>query len=438
MTSQKQNTIEEALLGLIIVHPAIFSVVRSYHIVSDCFLEKNNQAVFKVLTELDSIQKEINEVIVVERLKETASGLFTEYSPSEYISSLIKAPGVYGAPDSTAKVFAESLNNIYQERKFKKILADNLEIKGKKKDIQSLVENTQSALFDIQKKLSDNQANKRHNCRDILKTIFTEVEQASNKDKQPFISTGFTSLDNMLSGGLIPGEYYVLGGRPSTGKTSLAINIGYRVSMAGKKVMILSLESSVNSIFRDRIIPAVTRIESRKLRSGNLDSEEWDSLSEHVSSLSALDNLVCYDESISISQVEMLVTREAMEYGVDLLLVDYIQKIIPDKTARSFNRNDDIGNISTRVHSLAKKYNFALLALSQLNRDCEKLKRPPNKADLRDSGNLEQDADVIMLLHASDEDEKNGNVRVIFDKNRNGSTGESYLRFNRKYTSFND
>ncbi|WP_028238686.1 replicative DNA helicase [Stutzerimonas azotifigens] len=269
---------------------------------------------------------------------------------------------------------------------------------------------------------------------DRIDTLFNTNEGLTG------ISTGFTDLDGMTSG-LQPADLVIVAGRPSMGKTTFAMNlVENAVLRTDKVVLVFSLEMPSDSIVM-RMLSSLGRIDQTKVRSGKLDDDDWPRLTSAVNLLN--ERKLFIDDTAGISPTEMRARarRLAREHGdIALIMVDYLQLMrIPGSSGD--NRTNEISEISRSLKALAKEFNCPVVALSQLNRSLEQRpnKRPVN-SDLRESGAIEQDADIIMFVYRDEvyhpETEYKGVAEIIIGKQRNGPIGTCRLAFLGKFTRF--
>ena len=254
------------------------------------------------------------------------------------------------------------------------------------------------------------------------------------------LSTGFTELDNMTSG-LQPADLIIVAGRPSMGKTTFAMNLVENAVMrSDKAVLVFSLEMPGESLIM-RMLSSLGRIDQTKVRSGRLDDEDWPRLTSAVNMLN--DRKLFIDDTAGLSPMEMRTRarRIVREHGdLGLIMIDYLQ-LMRIGGAASENRTNEISEISRSLKALAKEFNVPVVALSQLNRSLEQRpnKRPIN-SDLRESGAIEQDADVIMFVYRDEvyhpDTQDKGVAELIIGKQRNGPIGTTRMAFLGKYTRF--
>jgi replicative DNA helicase len=279
--------------------------------------------------------------------------------------------------------------------------------------------------------------------KDILKSTFKNIEYLyEKKELITGVPTGFTDLDNMTSG-FQSSDLIIIAGRPSMGKTAFCLNIAqYAASEANTPTAIFSLEMSKEQLAL-RMLCSEARVDNHKLRSGFVAESEWGKLSLAAGKLS--DSKIYIDDSPGISVLEMRAKARRLkaEYGLGMVVVDYLQLMGGIKN-RSESREQEISEISRSLKALAKELNIPVVALSQLNRRVEdRVDKRPHMADLRESGAIEQDADVILFIfrdevYHPDSEEAKGKAEIIIGKQRNGPTGEVRLTFINEYTRFYD
>jgi replicative DNA helicase len=265
-------------------------------------------------------------------------------------------------------------------------------------------------------------------------------EKQKNKSLVTGVPSGFTHLDNLTSG-LQNSDLIILAGRPSMGKTALALNIARNAAVdAGVPVAIFSLEMSKEQLSL-RLLCSEARIDSSRLRSGFFSMEDWDRLTDAAGVLSAAPIFIDDSPSLSAMEVRAKARRLKMDKNIGLIVIDYLQ--LMQGRASAERRDLEISEISRSLKALAKEINLPVVALSQLNRMLEqRTDKRPRLSDLRESGALEQDADVVAFIYRDEvynKEETNphkGTAEVILAKQRNGPTGEVLLTFLSAYTRF--
>ena len=276
----------------------------------------------------------------------------------------------------------------------------------------------------------------------LLAGVVDRIETLYNRDDPSDVTgvpTGFTDLDRMTSG-MQPGDLVVVAGRPSMGKTSLALNIGEHVALAaGLPVVVFSMEMGASQLAL-RLIGSVGRLDQHKLRTGRLAADDWEKLTAALGRLNEAPILIDETPALNAIEVRSRARRLMRTYGkLGLVIVDYLQ--LMQATASGENRATEISEISRSMKSLAKELKVPVMALSQLNRSLE---QRPNKrpvmSDLRESGAIEQDADVILFIYRDEvynpETQDKGVAEIIIGKQRNGPIGTVRLTFLGEYTRF--
>jgi replicative DNA helicase len=280
--------------------------------------------------------------------------------------------------------------------------------------------------------------------KDIVKSSFGTIDVLFDRGKSVTgVETGFVDLDNLTSG-LQPGELIILAARPSLGKTALALNIAAHAAIHGSSVGIFSLEMSKESLLI-RLLCAEARIDSHKLRTGFSSRDDWGRMTQALGRLAEAPLYIDDAPALSIMQIRARARRMKAEKGLSMMVVDYLQLITG--AGRFENRTQEVSYISRSLKSIAKELHVPVLALSQLSRAPEE--RPghrPQLSDLRESGSIEQDADVVLFIFRqdvykrADEDEEggepSGKTELIIGKQRNGPTGNVPVVFIKRYARF--
>jgi replicative DNA helicase len=309
-------------------------------------------------------------------------------------------------------------------------------------DLDQVVGDAEKLIFDVtNKRVSSNFAD----ITDLLKVSFKNLEElAERKEHITGVHTGFTDLDKLLAG-LHPGDLCILAARPSVGKTALALNMGINAARHGASVAIFSLEMGADQLVQ-RVLCAEALINLQDVRTGHVKDADWYAIHTAMGKLAQLDFWVDDTPSISILEVRAKARRQLRDKQKGFIIVDYLQLMQP-QGRRSENRQTEIAEISRGLKILAKELKVPILALSQLSRAVEqRAGKRPQLSDLRESGAIEQDADVVMFIDrntdpfADDQDGRpqKGVAELIVAKHRNGPTGQIQLVFNDRYTKFNN
>ncbi len=303
-------------------------------------------------------------------------------------------------------------------------------------DVNSIIEEAEKSIFDITQGRIDKGFAP---LKDVLLESFSKMEEmAAREGELTGLTTGFIDIDNKLSG-LQKSDLILLAARPSMGKTALGINIATNAALkAGASVAVFSLEMSKEQLVQ-RIISSVSHVNLQKIISGNLNEDEWLQIIDSMGPLSQAKIYIDDTAGISLTEMKAKSRRLKIERGLDLVLIDYLQLMQID--GRAENRQQEISAISRGLKALAKELDCPVIALSQLSRAPElRSDHRPVLSDLRESGAIEQDADVVMFLYRDeyynkDTDKKNIG-EVIIAKHRNGPTGTVELVWLQEFTKF--
>jgi replicative DNA helicase len=278
----------------------------------------------------------------------------------------------------------------------------------------------------------------------IVSDVFRQIEELSNKKAAVTgLETGFVDLDRMTAG-LHPGDLIIVAARPSLGKTSLCLNIAEFAAIKNKKsVGIFSLEMSKEQLVK-RLLCSESRIDAHRVNTGYLNKDDWNRLSRASGDLSETRIFIDDTASITIAELRTKARRLSLEHGLDLIIVDYLQ-LMSGSAQRYENRTQEISQISRGLKGVAKELGVPLIAVSQLSRAVESRTgehRRPQLSDLRESGSIEQDADVVMFIYREDmsnpTEENMGKAELIIGKQRNGPTGSIELAFLKQFTRFDN
>jgi replicative DNA helicase len=277
----------------------------------------------------------------------------------------------------------------------------------------------------------------------LVSNVFKQIEEVSNrKAKVTGLETGFTELDNMTAG-LHPADLIIVAARPGLGKTSLCLNIAQHVGIKKRQsVAIFSLEMSKEQLVK-RLLCAEAEIDAHRVNTGYLNKEDWSRLSRASGALAETRMFIDDSATISAGEMRSKARRLAMEHGLDLIIVDYLQ-LMSGSTQRYENRTQEISQISRGLKGLAKELNVPVIAVSQLSRAVEARRgdHRPQLSDLRESGSIEQDADLVLFIFREDAlnptPDNAGVAELIIGKQRNGPTGSLKLAFLKQFTKFAD
>jgi replicative DNA helicase len=379
---------EKGLLGSMIIDPQCIGPVCMLIAKPQTFYREEHQVVFRTILELYETNAPIDGMIVFSTLK--TKGLVDSIGGMPYFEELVNS-----VPSSA---HAEYYAGIVREKAMLRGLivacTDTLrDAYDSGEPAATVLDRGEKRIFDIaQQKLSQQAAN----LTDVLHETFEMLDRQTGEHYSG-VPTGFIELDNLTSG-LQRGEMIVVAARPSVGKTAWAMNVVEHVGIDLKKpVAVFSLEMSKQQLAQ-RMLCSRSGVDSHKLRRGMLSRQDKDKLSYAVGDLSQGSIFIDDTPGLSIMDLRTKCRRLKLQYGIELVVIDYLQ-LMESPGARQENRQQEISTISRGVKALARELNVPVICLSQLNRASESEQRLPRTSDLRESGAIEQDADVVMLLH---------------------------------------
>ncbi len=311
-------------------------------------------------------------------------------------------------------------------------------------DLDAVVEESEKLLFNVTNKRVSTNFKKADTL--VVETFNELQELARNKDRFTGVLTGFKDVDEIF-GGFNPGDLIILAARPAVGKTSFALNIASRAAQLGTSIAFFSLEMSATQLIQ-RIMSTEAKIESKKMRTGGMNAQDWTRLVGVSNTLSKLDIWIDDTPSASILEVRAKARRQLrhVEPGHGMIIVDYLQLMQP-QNARTESRQVEVAEISRGLKILAKEMGMPVIALSQLSRAVESRQgKRPMLSDLRESGSIEQDADIVMFIDRSTSEKEAeeqdrpplGTADIIVAKHRNGGTGVAHLAFQPDFTRFDN
>lgn len=306
-------------------------------------------------------------------------------------------------------------------------------------DISEAIDRAEAELFAVSERRA---ANGFTQIGTLVGAAYDQLDRMhQNRGQLMGLRTGYTAIDTITQG-LQNSDFIVLAARPSVGKTSLALNIAENVSLReGKSVGVFSLEMSKEQLVL-RLLSSVTKINSFNLRSGQVSGIDFDKIANALGVLSDAKMFIDDTVNISVMEIRTKARRLKMEQGLDLLIVDYLQLMQPGQQSRDGNRVQEVSDISRGLKALARELGIPIIALSQLSRQTEaREKGEPRLSDLRESGAIEQDADVVIFLYRDAERSDDAGVTgetINFNvaKHRNGPTGSGQLWFRKEETRF--
>jgi replicative DNA helicase len=423
---------EKALLGSVMIRSEVM------HEVSDLISEKTfysnqHKSVWSVLSELHVKGAPIDLLSISARLKE--KGLLDEVGGMAYLTELINV-----VPSSTNAVhYAEIVEKKHTMRELLRA-AEHITGLGydEEADLHEVLEKAEKALYAVTNKTG---SSKFVALKDTLAEAWERLDHLhKTRDELRGVPTGFVEIDNKLAG-FQKSDLIILAARPSMGKTSLALDIARKAAVNHKvPVAIFSLEMSSQQLV-DRMLAAESQVDSWKIRTGHNLSVEGDfkAIGDAISRLSSAPIFIDDQPGNNILKMRAVARRLKNEKGLGLIVVDYLQLMVPTQTKNNDNMVMQVTEISRSLKNLARELDVPVLALSQLSRAVEQRGGKPRLSDLRDSGSIEQDADVVMFIHREANQEgggRNEEAEILIEKHRNGPTGVAKLYFDAKKTTF--
>ncbi len=397
------------------------------------FYREDNQNIYQAMMNLNNKTEPIDVITVKDEL--SAMGMLDKVGGLTYLGQLPDKVPTTANVEKYVKIVAEkaTLRNLIKA-------ADEIIDLGydPTEEIDDIVENAEKKIIGIMQ--GKNQKG-YDPIKDVLIRNINDLEELYNrKEKITGVPTGFTELD-LKTAGLHKSALIILAARPGMGKTSFALNIATNAAMKSNvPVAIFSLEMAKEELV-NRILCSEAMVDSNKVKTGKLDEEDWERVAENVGLLSQAE-IYINDTANTITEIRSRSRKLKAEKDIGLIVVDYIQLISGSNNRRNGNREQEIAEISRSLKLLAKELNVPVIALSQLSRGVEKRDdKRPLLSDIRESGSIEQDADIVMFLYRDEyynkeQSQEPGVVEVIVAKHRAGSTGKIKLGWIGTYTKF--
>ena len=422
---------EQAVLGSIMLRKDAMHEVEDV-LIPDSFYVEKHKIIFNSMLELAQKNEPIDMLSLSTKLLEKK--VLEQVGGNKYLAEIVNV-----VPSSTnVKHYADIVQKKYVLRSLIEAADYVSELAFEEGDdhMDDILDMAEKKIFQV---VSSPKNQKFVNLKDALPEAYERLEKLhENKGMLRGLPTGFHDLDKLLSG-LQPQDLIILAARPSMGKTTLALDMA-RMSAVNhnKSVLIFSLEMSSQQLV-DRMLSAQSRVNAWNLRTGNLSSDkDFSHLRDSLDKLSKAKIYIDDQAGNSIVRMKALARRLKAEKGLDFVVVDYLQLMTTSKSYDSMV--NQVTEISRSLKSLAKEIDVPVLALCQLNRSVETRGGKPRLSDLRDSGSIEQDADVVMFLHSEDrgkdEADKTSITEVLIEKHRNGPIGKVELYFDLKTTTF--
>ena len=431
--------LERAVVGALMIDKDAFSIVSEI-IRAESFYDPRHQKIYKAIQTLNMDERPVDFMTVIEELKR--DGTLEEVGGPTYIVELSSQVASSAHIEYHARVLAQkhlarqliSFASVIETKAFDETV-----------DVDDLMQEAESSLFELSQK------NMRQEYTQIDPVLSQAVEilqkAAANTSGLTGIPTGFTRLDD-ITAGWQASDLVIIAGRPAMGKTSFALSLAKNIAVDYKyPIGFFSLEMN-NVQLVNRLMSNVCEISGKKILNGQLDEEEWKRLDRNIRKLQGAPIYIDDTPGMSIFELRSKARRLVREKGVKVIMIDYLQ-LMNANGAKFGSRQEEVSTISRSLKGLAKELNIPILALSQLNRSVENRDsndgKRPQLSDLRESGAIEQDADMVLFVHRPEyyhilQDEKGNDLRgmaqIIIAKHRKGATGDVLLNFRGEFTRF--
>ena len=424
---------EQAVIGAIFLEPEAFSTA-SERLISTDFYRANHQAIFATMSLLSERGEPIDVVTVTTNLANTEQ--LEQVGGVTYLTDLASSVPTAANIDYYSKIVEEKA----LLRRLIKSATDIVTNTFAKEDaVEEVLDEAEKTILEVS---SRKNVGAFKPIKDVLIDVYDNIEQLHNSDSDVTgIASGYRDLDRMTSG-FQKNDLIIIAARPSVGKTAFALNIAQNVAInSDENVAIFSLEMGADQLVQ-RMLCAEGNIDSQRLRTGKLENEDWEKLTMAMGSLSHAGVYIDDSPGIRVSDIRSKCRRLKQEHGLGMIIIDYLQLISGSESSQD-NRQQEVSEISRSLKGLARELEVPLIALSQLSRGVEQRQdKRPIMSDLRESGSIEQDADIVGFLYRDDyydeESEQQNIIEIILSKQRNGPTGTIELAFVKEYNKFVD
>jgi replicative DNA helicase len=421
---------ETSVLGAVLLENEALNRVLEI-LKEDDFYRNAHRRIFSAILHLYEHSEPVDLITLSEVLK--TRGELDDVGGVEYLNSLVNGVPTAANISYYAKIIKEKALLRKLINRTTEIVSQSYSISG---DVDEFIDQAERTIFEISE---DRVRPSFYPIKDLIKSSFKTIERLYEKRQLiTGVPTGFQRLDELTSG-LQPSDLIIIAGRPSMGKTALALNIAQNASVqAAIPAAIFSLEMSKEQLAL-RMLCSEAKVDAHRLRGGFLSESDWPKLTRAAGSLSEAPLFIDDTPGLSALEMRAKTRRLKIEHNLGLVIVDYLQ--LMRGRARADSREQEISDISRSLKALAKELSIPVIALSQLNRRVEERgDKRPQLSDLRESGAIEQDADVILFLYREEvynkSEENRGKAELIIGKQRNGPTDKVDLAFLDKYTRF--
>jgi replicative DNA helicase len=422
---------EQAVLGAIFLEPSSLTVASEVLIPED-FYRAAHQKIFNAMLKLNDEGKVVDLVTVTEEL--AAAKLIEDTGGVSYLSELASSVPTAANIEYYARIVEEKSLLRRLIRTATEIASDGY---SREDEVEALLSEAEKNILAVAQRKN---AGSFHNIKDVLVRTYDNIEEMHNRVGDiTGISTGFAELDRMTAG-FQRNDLIIVGARPSVGKTAFALNIAANVATkTNENVAIFSLEMGAEQLVM-RMLCSEGNIDAQRLRTGSLTDDDWGKLTMAMGSLSNSGIFIDDTPGVRISDIRSKCRRLKQEHGLGMILIDYLQLILGSGRSGE-NLQQEVSEISRSLKQLARELQIPVIALSQLSRGVEQRQdKRPMMSDIRESGSIEQDADIVAFLYRDDyydkESENKNIIEIIIAKQRNGPTGTVSLAFVKEYNKF--
>ncbi len=431
------NEAEQSILGAMLIYPSVTQVVYDQGLEKTDFYLDIHQRIFSAMMELLEGNKPIDVTGLITRLNDTAQ--LHLVGGADYIVKLSDT----AVSSANAHYYVDLIRSRAHLRRLietaEKIAEEGFDASN---DLDSVMDKAEREILQVTR---SRRATEFKSSKEVISNVMEEIRNLRNADSRVTgVKTGYSALDGMTNG-FQRGDLIILAARPAMGKTAFALNLGLNASFYNPgAIAIFSLEMPAESLMK-RILSAKSEVESGKLRSGQITDMEYNKLCESANELNASKIFIDDSANVKVAEIFSKCRKLNSEHGLSMVIIDYLQLISGAKGGGE-NRQQEVSEISRSLKGLAREMECPVIALSQLSRSVEtRTDKRPMLSDLRESGAIEQDADIVMFLYREDyydkdepeeEKEKDKIADLELAKHRNGSTGRIQLVFRKSISAF--
>ena len=430
--------VEEAVLGALMLERDAYVTVADI-IQSNSFYKEEHQKIFEAIQSLSSKEKPVDLLMVTQELKDRNQ--LDEVGGPSYITQLTRRVASAAHIEFHSRIIAQK----YIQRELIRVSSEiQTKAYDDTMDVDDLIDFSESELFRVSE---GNIKKETMPIKPVLNEAIAHIEQARNKpDGLSGVPSGFSALDRITSGWQKT-DLIIIAARPAMGKTAFVLSMARNMAVDHHQgVAVFSLEMSSLQLV-NRLIAAETELGAEKIKTGKLEEFEWHQLNQRIKALDEAPIFIDDTPALSVFEFRAKCRRLKMQHDINIIIVDYLQLMTAGSDNRG-SREQEVSTISRSLKAIAKELNVPIIALSQLNRSVESREgRRPQLSDLRESGAIEQDADIVTFIHRPEyfgltEDESGnsllGVAEIIIAKHRNGATADVHLRFRKELAKFTD